>query len=201
MAYSQAWNETTPVGSITLASDIDLVFRNLKRDLRERHSEWAVDFTVDPILPKAVPVFIDNSANSTGTAGSEQTLQQYSVPANRIGAEGIVRINVIYRILDNGGTKRFRIKLGGTDFYDFTYGAGQAQDGVLELFIANTASASSQVAGGFYTANGGAMTVISRATGAVDTTAAQNIDFTGQVTVNGDAVQTESILISIIRLA
>jgi len=52
MAYSAAWNEAAPVGSTTQASDIDTVFQNLKRDLRERLNALVVDWTTDPVVPK-----------------------------------------------------------------------------------------------------------------------------------------------------
>lgn len=48
MPHSAAWDETAPNGATTAASDIDLVIRNLKRDIRERLvNAGLVDFATD----------------------------------------------------------------------------------------------------------------------------------------------------------
>lgn len=49
MAYTRVWNETTPVGDATQASDIDLVIQQLKQDIRERMNTIVTDFTTDPV--------------------------------------------------------------------------------------------------------------------------------------------------------
>lgn len=51
MAYSNAWDETTPLGTAA-ASSIDNIMRQDKVNLRERMNSIVVDWTADPIVPK-----------------------------------------------------------------------------------------------------------------------------------------------------
>src|SRR6266542_803436 len=71
MAFTRPWDESVPTGA-EQASDIDLIFRNLKQDLRERLDNVVTDFTSDPIVgPPRVKVQRTTNqtiSNATATA-------------------------------------------------------------------------------------------------------------------------------------
>lgn len=69
MPYAAVWDEAAPVGTAA-ASDIDLFIRNAKRDVRERIVDVldVVDFTVDPIVPRALK--LNRTANAKILGGT-----------------------------------------------------------------------------------------------------------------------------------
>lgn len=70
MAYSVAWNESTPVGAATLASDIDLEIRNLKVSISERMSQL-VDWDTDATDPKVLLNAALPAGGSWNTGGND----------------------------------------------------------------------------------------------------------------------------------
>lgn len=70
MAYTVAWNEATPVGAATLASDIDLEIRNLKVSISERMSQL-VDWDTDATDPKRLLAAALPEGGSWDTNGTD----------------------------------------------------------------------------------------------------------------------------------
>lgn len=72
MPFTAAWDETAPDGSVTAANTIDTIFKNLKRDIRERLSEiLGGDFTDDPIIDGTI---LKNIATIVAELGNKTTV-------------------------------------------------------------------------------------------------------------------------------
>lgn len=57
MPYTNAWNESVPLGTAARSS-VDDLFRQMKLDLRERLNVLTTDFTTDPVVP--LPAVLGN---------------------------------------------------------------------------------------------------------------------------------------------
>lgn len=63
MAYSAAWSEAIPAGSLS-AADIDQAIRDAKRDIRERMSTifGMADWSADPLVPQSMAFGVNPAA-------------------------------------------------------------------------------------------------------------------------------------------
>ncbi len=159
MAYTAAWDETVPLGTAA-ANTIDDLFRNLKRDLRERIADYlmlpsasAASFATDPLRPYGLK-FTD-SADAKLTLG------------------------------DNAGTPRsllIRNKADTTTYYTFAYNAftlaSLPVSGITTLAIGGAFSGATTGAFSSNVTVGGTLGV----TGAVTLTAALSVGTTLGVT-------------------
>jgi hypothetical protein len=211
MAYSQAWVETNPLGS-TQASDIDLLFRDFKRDLRERLNTAFVDFTTDPVRPKHLMLASFNTDVGTGAVATEVTLRTITVPANTLGINGILRITFGFIGAGTNGSKTLRVKFGGTDIAArfpqasaVVWAAADETEGFCEIIIANRAATNSQVVhghiGGTAAGTGGTQRTLDQITLAKDTTANQDIVITGQTGDASDEITLAFVMVEALRAA
>jgi hypothetical protein len=135
------------------------------------------------------------AASITGTL-TETTLVTCTIPANAIGPNGQVEIATLWSSTNSANTKTLRVKFGGTAYYASPVTATLSANAVTR--IANRNATNSQI--GFQAiatagiGNGGAN---ANTTSAVDTTAAVNIDFTGQLTNTGETITLESYLVRV----
>lgn len=114
MSYTTIWNESAPTGSSTLASDLDTVVQNLKRDIRERMNTLVTDWNADPIRLKSTlfKTFDKSTSNTVMTS-----LDSYVMPANTLAADGDQLHIVAFGVVISGGS--FFILLGATTVLGF----------------------------------------------------------------------------------
>lgn len=136
----------------------------------------------------------------TGTT-AETTLATITIPANTMGANGRVEIEVLWTHTNNANTKTERVKFGATTFSSIavTTTATSRQN----CFVANRGATNSQVGGqpGGIGANLGPYGVgtASITTAAIDTTAAVNITFTAQLANAADTITLESYSVKLFK--
>ena len=137
------------------------------------------------------------SASHTGST-VETTLATISVPANAMGANGIIRVTAQWSFAGAGGTRTPRIKFGAT-----TYGGPALTSAGLSARVqaqwANRNNTSSQVGNEPTQVNWSQNNTAVSTTSAIDTTSAQNITLTGQLSSAGDTITLESYLVELIR--
>lgn len=145
-------------------------------------------------------IYILAASNVAGSAKTgdtlESTLATIQVPANSMGANGTLRITVTARCTGTAGTKTLRVKFGGTSF-------SETANGTTILSVRNAAHVSnrnatnSQVGMGLgSTGYGGSANDVT--TGAIDTTANQDITITGQLSNAGDSIAIAQYLVELI---
>ena len=156
MGYSATWNEAAPVGSVALASDLDTVIQQLKRDIRER---------MDPLF---------RIANLNTTSTSDVSLATFSLPANTLQDDGAqIRIVAVVRAATQNCV--FHSKFGATDIGNRTVLLNTAI--VLEDVVVRT-SVNTQRAAAVGAANA-SVAPAELLSGAV------TLDFRGSVTAGG----------------
>src|SRR5437660_2448837 len=121
MAYTRIWDETKPVGATTQASDIDLVFQQLKQDIRERMNALVADWTTDPIVPGVVTYL--TTGNLSTTSASLVSLASVTLPANALNKTG-AQLEIVVTGLANNATNSITIKLGATNLTANTLASG-----------------------------------------------------------------------------
>lgn len=145
-------------------------------------------------------VYILASSNVAGSAHTgdtlETTLATIQVPANAMGANGTLRITVTARCTGTAGTKTLRVKFGGTTF-------SETANGTTILSVRNAAHVSNRNAtnsqigmGAGSTGYGGSTSDVT--TGAIDTTANQDITITVQLANAADSGAIAQYLVELI---
>lgn len=127
-------------------------------------------------------------SSHTGTL-TETTLLTIPIPADSLGANGYIDVDIVFDITNNAvASEVLRAKYGGTTFMQFSNTTGGTDR--LSVRIQNRNATNSQVSSGanpaggtFGTASGSAMT------GAIDSTAAQNLTVTAQLGDVTDALK------------
>jgi hypothetical protein len=120
---------------------------------------------------------------------TETTLATCTIPAGAMGANGIMEIKSQFSYTNSAGSKTFRVKFGGTQFFTSTATTSAQANYFVAIFNRNATNSqvgTNQV-GQFSGPNGNPLI-----TSAVDTTAAQNITITGQLSVGTDTLTLES---------
>jgi hypothetical protein len=136
------------------------------------------------------------AASHTGTTG-EVTLATITVPANSMGANGILRITSQWTMSGAGGTRTPRMKFNGTSFNGITMALGTLS-ARIQSQIANRNATNSQVGNQIDQANWSANTTGAAITSAHDTTGALDVTITGQLANSGDTITLESYLVELI---
>ena len=129
---------------------------------------------------------------------SEDILATITVPAGAIGANGQLRIWQLWSCTNNANSKTMRVRLGGVSGTQFL-NAGVASIASWQnvTIIRNRNSQSSQIG---YANNQGtpfAITTTTNQTGAVDTSASQDIVISGQKGTAGDALTLEAYMVEL----
>lgn len=140
--------------------------------------------------------------NTTVTAPAdtnENTLATVQIPANSMGANGVLRVSVMASLTNNANAKTISARFGGTVFAQQSYPSvalikAQSQ-------IQNRNSATSQVSAGS-TSGASWSPSTSSASGVttytIDTTLAQTLSITAQKATAGDTITLESLLVELI---
>lgn len=141
-----------------------------------------------------------SSAVAVSHTGSttETTLATITVPAGAIGANGALRVTMVWSYTNSANTKTARLRLGGTSFLVFN--ATTTSSVRIENQIHNVNSEASQkgwVNSG--TAFGSSTGTI--VTASIDTTTAQDITFRGALANAGETITLESYLIELYQHA
>lgn len=94
MSYTTAWTENTPAGASVLASDLDTVIQNLKRDIRERMDtilgapgSWGADPVQSAFPARGVSVY-HNNIHAPGAAAMVWNAERYDTDAFHDGLTG-----------------------------------------------------------------------------------------------------------------
>jgi len=138
-------------------------------------------------------VAVPHTADTT-----ETVLANISIPANTLGANGILRISAIYTMTNNGNNKIMRVRLGGVGGTAFTAITVTAiTNYALVSWIQNRNAVNIQVgkdpAQGSYGSGTGSLV-----TGAINTTSAQNLVLTGQLGNSADTIQLEAYYVELL---
>lgn len=159
--------------------------------------------TVNPLTVSArvsgVFVLCKSAVPVTAPADTtEDVLYTCTVPANAMGANGVLRITTRWTITNNANAKTLRVHLGGIGGVDYM---GNSVSGVSaqqhQILIQNRGATNSQYGFGASQAPFQAQ-VAAPITSAVDTTAATTIVITGQKAVGTDTITLESVLVELI---
>lgn len=163
------------------------------------------DATAGAAKWRHIPRVLGASAVQVSHTGdtAEFTLATITVPANAMGANGILRVTAHWSWTNSVNTKNARCYFNTTSGTNFMNLAPTTTTGSREQRqLANRNAANSQVygtpaggnaTGGWSTGTGALLT------SAVDTTQAVNIVFTGQLTNSGETIAIEDYLIELMR--
>lgn len=142
--------------------------------------------------------FIRDSTLSTRTGvTTEGTLKTITVPANVLGSNGTLRLEVSTRAAFLNGTKTIRVKVAGTTVVTFVYAAADGGSAALVLMLTNNGVTNQQVGMAYMLSHAGGQIAV--ASGAspwsnADTTAAWDITITGQLSDVNDEISVEYII-------
>jgi hypothetical protein len=125
------------------------------------------------------------------------TLVTIAVPGNTLGANGRLRITVLYRFTGTAGTKTPTISFGGTTFFTAPSGT-TGLSWRLQVEVSNRNATNSQVSQTVAGGGGFASSAADVATATIDTTASQNILLQGQLANGGDSIAVESYLVELL---
>lgn len=134
----------------------------------------------------------------TGTT-SETTLASVQIPANELGANGILRIESLWEYTNSANNKTLKVQFGGTNFQNVVPTTTNSFRAIVTVKNVNAtnvqvgASSSMAIDGGMGT-EGAATTA-----GAVDTTANQNVDFKATLANSGETITLKSWFVEISR--
>lgn len=156
--------------------------------------------TLSGKLTKGIYVGAASAVQSTHTGDTNEfTLATAVVTGGLMGANGIIRVTVQVGAIGTAGTRQWKIKFGGTTFYDTTAVGTAVLAGRFQVQIANRGTTSLQIGNATTQANwataGGVAPIT---TTALDTTANQNVTITGQLGAAADTIAVESYLVELI---
>jgi hypothetical protein len=134
-------------------------------------------------------------ANSITGTTTETTLASVTIPANAMGANGIVRVTTGWSHNSSASSKTLRVKFGGT-----TFGSGNITTNATtrdQRQIANRNATNSQI-GTATTLGGFASSGSAIVTSTVDSTANVTLAITGQLTNTSETITLEYYLVELI---
>jgi hypothetical protein len=192
--------DATGFGLINFLSVVFAHALTLTNDTGALFFDWNCSFAGNTALLTRAEVFrvLGRSAVAASVTGTTAltTLATVTVPANALGARGMIRITSVWSFTNNANNKTLVIVFGATNYMAAVATTQQSVRAHTE--IANRNATNSQMGGASVVASfglGGAAIV----TSAADTTAAQNIDFKAQLAVGTDTATLEGYLVEILR--
>lgn len=147
-------------------------------------------------LPPSVGIILAQSAVAVSCPAdvTVDTLATIAIPAGAMGANGRLRVTMLWTMTNSANTKGLACKLGATDFLGVTLTAQVAAR--IQVEIANRNAQNSQM--GFAASQSGfGPTTGANLTGAIDTSAAQNLTITGQKGLAGEVLTLEAYLVEL----
>lgn len=135
------------------------------------------------------------ASSVTGTA-TETTLATITLPANSMGANGIVRVITAWTHTNSANNKTLRMKFGGTSYLNSNVTTNATSR--VETQISNRNATGSQVghspsATASFSSSGSAIV-----TSAVDTTASVTLLITGQLATTSETITLESYIVEVL---
>lgn len=148
-------------------------------------------------VPNGVQLIGRGAAPSsvTGTT-AETTLATVTIPAGLLGVNGSLRVVSTLSLTNNANSKTLRIRYGGTPFIT-NFPSGSASSGT-DATVSNRGAANSQVASFGSSAYSGGNATSSVSTGAVDSTANQDVTVTMQLGTGTDTVTLERYRVEVL---
>jgi hypothetical protein len=167
-------------------------------DIGSTGSLWFSDGVAWVPLNRSVVLAASAVAVVTPADITEDVLATITVPANAMGANGVLRITTTWSYTNNANTKTVRIRYSGLTGALYVNSTLTTQLTIFaKAIIANRGVTNSQIgyADGV-NASGGL--IANAATSAADTTASTTIVITGQKAVGTDTLTLESYLVELI---
>lgn len=149
----------------------------------------------------SVPYILAKSyAAVSGAADTnENTLATITVPANAMGANGVLRLNFRCTATNNANAKTLRIRFsGGSGTIIYQVALTSTAGGAGWSFIANTNSTSAQNNWGQWTVINSTLTAVSSANSSIDTTASTTVVITGQKANGADTFTLDGYVVEIL---
>lgn len=136
----------------------------------------------------------------TGTT-SETILATVTIPANAMGANGIIRVHTTWSYTNSANNKILKVRfggIGGTAYFNTTSTTTASFKHVFEMH--NRGATNSQVSGTSSGSTAGiwSSSTCSITTSAVDTTAAVDLVFTGQLATAAETIALECYLVELL---
>jgi hypothetical protein len=129
---------------------------------------------------------------------NETALATITIPAGAMGPNGALRATIVTSYTNSGNNKTFRYRLGGIAgtvlmAVPTTTTASQ----MMQRIIQNRNAQNSQISAASAVANAFGSSSASPATGAVDTSAAQDLVISGQLADAGETMTLESYIVEL----
>jgi hypothetical protein len=129
---------------------------------------------------------------------NETTLATVTIPANAMGANGAIRVHAVFSYTNSGNNKVPRIRFGGLSGTQYKANTvTTTASAQIISWIQNRNATNSQV-GPFNSVNSVGLSAASPVTSSVDTTAAVDLVFTGQLTNTGETITLESYIVELL---
>jgi hypothetical protein len=133
---------------------------------------------------------------------TEDVLATITVPANAMGANGVLRISLRFTFTNNANTKTLRARWSGITGTSLIGSLSQTTQTEVtwngSIVVANRNATGSQLTHAEALTGAGSVTVTGNQPLSVDTTASTTIVITGQKAVAGDTLTLESYLVELI---
>lgn len=185
--YRQGAAPLTDEGSfVSTATDEDGNFASLVDGNRNR-------IAIPYILGQGLD--IAGSRTVTGTT-TETSAYQLTIPANSMGAEGSLRISLMWGHTDSANNKTLRVKFGNSSPLVLTSITTTVDSNANTVVIQNMGATNSQEAHASLLAISTGTALI---TSAMDTTVDQLLEVTLQLASSGESVSLRRILVELIR--
>jgi hypothetical protein len=136
------------------------------------------------------------AVSHTGTT-AKTTLATVTVPGGAMGANGMLRITSLWSHTNSANAKTPRVEFGGTEYY----GTAVTATATTRMYrtIANRNSAGLQVGGPSPGTFDWGSTSDGLTTSSVDTSADQDLVFSGELANSGDTIMLESYVVELLR--
>jgi hypothetical protein len=145
----------------------------------------------------ASAVAVSHTVSTTETA-----LATIQIPANTLGANGILRVTTLWTITNSANDKTLRARLAGlvgTAYLEVVLTTQASYRDQRQ--IANRNAANSQIGGSFSALGGFGNSGNANVTSAVDTTANQDLVISGQLETGSETITLEAYLVEVLKRA
>lgn len=164
----------------------------------------ALGLTASPALAQSMnftpgktgPLILCQSGSASSHTGdtTETVLATCAVPANAMGKNGQIEIDVLFSKTGTAGAPTYRIKYGGTAFHGIT-NTSTALSYEAHVRVSNQNATNAQIGATASTPGGWGSSTSAPNTGSVDSTAAQNITISVQGASAADTITLQSYIV------